>query len=211
MAEFNEPDSSLGATPPPDPDRRRHLKSLTTYAFLLISSGAIAFQLRTGDRIDNLLPGLAELIGTPNPREALKKPPVDPGPPPMAAAEAQSFKAKADSGDAYAQFRTGVIYQFGLGGIDKNALEAVRYYRLAAAQNNWKAQTNLGLLLMRGAVGVPQDDTEAVRLLKLGVEAHGSVAQYWLAVMHHEGRGGLMKDDREAMRLLKLYRGAGGS
>ena len=105
------------------------------------------------------------------------------GPPPMAPEEAQRFIAAADAGDAYAQFRAGVIHQFGLGGFPKNAPEAVRYYKLAVDQKNWKAETNLGILYLRGAEGVPKDEVEAARLLQLGADANDTMAQYWLRQM----------------------------
>ncbi|TAK99579.1 MAG: sel1 repeat family protein [Rhodospirillaceae bacterium] len=186
-------------------------KTNATYAFMALAIAFIIFELRSSDRIDSVLSGLSELMGNESPAAAIKGPPVDSGPPPMAPEEAQKFKAKADQGDAYAQFRTGVIFEFGLGGFQKDANEAVRYYKLAIDQKSWKAEYNLGLMYFNGTGGIPKDEAEAARLFKLATDANDTSAEYMLALMYHEGRGGLTKDDKEAVRLLKLSKGTGGS
>ena len=70
-------------------------------------------------------------------------PPPRPLPPPIAKGshslpsqqseeEARSWLGKAQKGDSYAQFRAGIIYEYGLDGVVKNAPEAVRYYKLSS-------------------------------------------------------------------------------
>ena len=66
--------------------------------------------------------------------------------------------------------------------------EAVKWYRLAAAQGNASAQFNLGLMYKDGR-GVTQDDKEAVKWYRLA-SAQGHVdAQYNLGFMYKDGRG----------------------
>ena len=52
----------------------------------------------------------------------------------------------------------------------QDAVEAVRYYRLAAAQGSAVAQFNLGVCFERGE-GVAQDAVEAVRYYRLAAAA----------------------------------------
>lgn len=182
------------------------LQQAGRYAFFLFAIVFVLFELRSAERVNTVRASLWELFGIESPSSAPAQKPTHDGPPPMAPDEAQRFKASADTGDAYAQFRTGVIYQFGLGGFPKNAVEAARYYRLAVDQENWKATTNLGLLYLSGAEGLPKDEIEAAWLLKLGADSHDTVAQYWLGRMYLNGQGGLPKDDLKADQLIKLSR-----
>ena len=51
-------------------------------------------------------------------------------------------------------------------GVAKDDAEAVRLYRLAAAQGHSAAQYNLGLMFANGR-GVAKDEAEAIRLYRL--------------------------------------------
>lgn len=51
------------------------------------------------------------------------------------AAEAEALKEKASNGDADAQCKLGVMYEFGRG-VTKDYLEAVKWYRKSAEQGN---------------------------------------------------------------------------
>lgn len=106
---------------------------------------------------------LVNSFGSPHPMEQQslaaiprEKPAGSGGPPPMSSDEARNWKTKADAGDAYAQFRMGVIYAYGLGDFPENMPEAVRYYQMAVAQGNWKAEYNLGLLYESGTGASPK-------------------------------------------------------
>ena len=61
------------------------------------------------------------------------------------AAEVAELRARAEQGDAYAQFDLGVMYDTGRG-VPQDAAEAVRWYRLAAAQGDAYAQYDLGVM-----------------------------------------------------------------
>jgi len=72
-----------------------------------------------------------------------------------------ALRARAEQGDATAQYNLGVRYADGRS-IPQDDAEAVRLYRLAADQGDADAQYNLGVMYANG-LGVPQDDVEAAR------------------------------------------------
>ncbi len=89
--------------------------------------------------------------------------------------------------DADAQFTLGSMYENGKG-VPQDDAQAVRWYRLAAAQGDAEAQNNLGVMYGAGQ-GVPQDDKEAVQWYRLAaVQGHGK-AQNNLGVMYALGLG----------------------
>ena len=69
------------------------------------------------------------------------------------------LRARAEQGDAVAQYNLGVIYATGEG-VPQDDAEAVRWYRLAAEQGYALAQGALGAMYMNGQ-GVPQDHETA--------------------------------------------------
>jgi hypothetical protein len=70
-------------------------------------------------------------------------------------------KAKAEAGDADAQYNLGAMYDFGQG-VEQDFKEAVKWYRKAADQGLAEAQFNLGMMYDQGQ-GVEQDFKEAVK------------------------------------------------
>ena len=72
--------------------------------------------------------------------------------------------------------------------VPQDDAEAVRWYRLAAAQGNALAQNNLGLMYDDGR-GVPEDDAEAVRWYRLAAAQGNASAQFNLGLMCANGRG----------------------
>ena len=71
----------------------------------------------------------------------------------------------AENGDAQAQSLLGLLYR-GAPGIQGDAAESVRWYRLAAEQGHAHAQYNLGLAYQSGS-GVTQDDIAAYMWLEV--------------------------------------------
>ena len=76
------------------------------------------------------------------------------------AADAQNpsadyWRARAEEGEAIAQYNLGVMYADGRG-VPQDDVEAVRWYQLAADQGEPLAQVSLGLMYGKGD-GVPQD------------------------------------------------------
>jgi TPR repeat protein len=71
------------------------------------------------------------------------------------------FLPLAEAGDAAAQFNLGVIYANGAG-VTQDDAEAVRWFRLAAAQGVAHAQNNLRAMYQNGA-GVAQNNVMAYK------------------------------------------------
>jgi len=114
--------------------------------------------------------------------------------------EIEAFKAcrrGAESGEAEAQFKLGVLYAYGRG-TARDEAEAAEWLRKAASQNHLTAQTRLGLMLARGA-GVRKNEAEAAEWLRKAADRNEPVAQFNLGLMHAHGLG-VVKDRNEALR-----------
>jgi TPR repeat protein len=66
--------------------------------------------------------------------------------------------------------------------------EAMKWYKLAAAQGDAQAQYWIGAMYYRGR-GVIQDYKEAVRWYRLAAEQGDAQAQYWIGAMYYRGHG----------------------
>ena len=68
-----------------------------------------------------------------------------------------------------------LLYRSGHSGLTKNDEEAVRLFKLSAAQGFSTAQYNLGRLYDLGLAGLPKDDSQALQLYKLAAaQGHAS-------------------------------------
>ncbi len=76
-------------------------------------------------------------------------------------------KAKAEKGDAEAQFNLGYSYKY-IQGDPKDAVEAVKWFRKAAEQNHAHAQYSLGCCYEHGT-GVLEDFVEACKWFNLSL------------------------------------------
>jgi TPR repeat protein len=119
-----------------------------------------------------------------------------------AADDIATLRAKAEKGDAEAQFGLGRKYRFGIG-VPRNDGEAVKWYRKAAEQGLAKAQYNLANAYHLGR-GVPKDVRKAVKWYRKAAEQGNAKAHYNLGVSYHSGHG-VPIDLREAV---KWYRKA---
>jgi TPR repeat protein len=104
---------------------------------------------------------------------------------------------------ALAAVNLGVLYQHGLG-VTKDETEAVRLFRIAAAQETPTGQFNLAVEYEMGRGGVTKDDIAARRLYQLAAAKGLAGAENALGLFYESGRGQLHKDDNEAARLFKL-------
>ena len=93
----------------------------------------------------------------------------------------------ADQGSPAAQTCRGVCYEKGYG-VDKDLVEAVKWYRKAAEQEFPVAQYNLGRCYTNGN-GVPQDHAEAVKWYRKAAEQEYPIAQNSLGVCYANGTG----------------------
>ena len=105
--------------------------------------------------------------------------------------------------DAVAQFNLGTMYANGEG-VQKNAAEAIKWYRRAAEQGVAEASFNLGVIYGTGD-GVPENDAEAFKWYRRAAEGGLAVAQLKLGLIYALGDEGVPENDAEAF---KWYRRA---
>jgi len=114
-----------------------------------------------------------------------------------------ALRAKAEQGDADAQFELGDAYFQGANGVAKNPSESIKWLRKAADQGNARAQGRLGYAYKLG-FGVPKNNAEAVKWWRKAAEQGLDTAQFGLATAYARGEG-VAKDPVEAE---KWYRKA---
>ena len=112
------------------------------------------------------------------------------------------IKPLVEQGYAAAQNGFGICYQYGQG-VEKNEVEAVKWYRKAAEQKYAIAQYNLGVCYENGT-GVEKNEVEAVKWYRKAAEQGYAKAQYNLGVCYDDGTG-VEKNEVEAV---KWYRKA---
>ncbi len=113
------------------------------------------------------------------------------------------IRAKAEKGDARSQLTFGDTFYIGNLGVTKDYVEAVKWYRKAAAQDYAAAQCSLGICYANGQ-GVANDYVEAVKWYRKAAEQNYAGAQNNLGLCYAEGKG-VTKDYAEAV---KWYRKA---
>ena len=119
----------------------------------------------------------------------------------QSAAEVQELRARAEKGDAGAQYSLGFMYADGRG-VPRDDAQAVAWYRKAAAQGHADAQLNLGGMYDNGQ-GVPQDDAQAMAWYRKAAEQGDADAQYNLGGMYANGQG-VPQDYTEAHKWINL-------
>ena len=97
-------------------------------------------------------------------------------------ADIAEVRAKAEAGDAEAQFNLGAMYYSGRG-VPQNYATAMSWLRKAAQQGNAYAQFFLGLMYDFGR-GVPEDDVQAVSWYRKAAQQGHAKAQYNLGLMY---------------------------
>jgi TPR repeat protein len=101
----------------------------------------------------------------------------------------EACKTDAEAGDAGCQNYLGVMSERGRG-VRRNATEAMRLFRLAAAQGLTAAQHNVGRAYATG-LGVRKNQPEAARWYRMAAEQGDPAAQNALAILKATGRGSL--------------------
>jgi len=120
---------------------------------------------------------------------------------PPSANTVQNLSAKAEKGDASAQWVLGTLYGSGAG-VPQNYTEAVKWVRKAADQGNAFAQGDLGVYYHNGQ-GVPQDYVEAVKWWHRAAEQGIPDSQAKLGAAYALGQG-VPQDYEEAYAWLSL-------
>jgi TPR repeat protein len=110
----------------------------------------------------------------------------------------KEIKAKADAGNAEAQFDLGQLFYDGWG-VPADYASAVKWWREAAKQGHARARNNLGNCYRMGR-GVLRDDFEAWKLFRVAAFQGLAEAQANLAGMYGEGK--VFEDDPEALKLI---------
>ena len=110
----------------------------------------------------------------------------------------EETKAEAENGFDYAQFKLGEMYSFGSGGVPQDYVEAVKWYRKAAEQNDAEAQCSLGICYATGRC-VAQDEVEAVKWWRKAAEQNDATAQCNLGICYANG-GAVVKNEVEAVK-----------
>ena len=111
------------------------------------------------------------------------------------------LRARAEAGDAEAQFILGGMYVTGVG-VPQDDVEAVAWYHRAAEQRHARAQYNLGVIYAEGR-GVPQDAAAAVAWYRRAAEQGDASAQSNLGGMYDQGLG-VPQDAVEALMWLTI-------
>jgi hypothetical protein len=99
----------------------------------------------------------------------------------------EETRARAEQGNAEAQFKLGRMYAKGEG-VPQDYVQAVAWFRKAAEQGNAKAQNGLGAMYGIGQ-GVPQDWVQAVVWFRKAAEQGEAMAQCNLGVRYDNGQG----------------------
>lgn len=103
--------------------------------------------------------------------------------------------AKANAGDAEAQYELGNMYNYGEG-VRRDYAEALIWYRKSAEQGDANSQFQLGGMYHFGH-GVPQDDVQAFAWEKKAADqAHGD-AEFYVSSAYNSGWG-VPQDDAHA-------------
>ncbi|TVQ83735.1 MAG: sel1 repeat family protein [Micavibrio sp.] len=108
---------------------------------------------------------------------------------------------RAESGDAKAQHRLGIMYQNGRG-VPQSYEEAAKWYRKAAEQGLPDAVNSLASRYLKGE-GVPKDQQKALALYKKASELGDMDAPFNIGIIYAQGFG-VETDNEEALRWYKL-------
>jgi len=112
------------------------------------------------------------------------------------AAAARELRPEAERGNAEAQYRIGLMYEYGKGySVDK--LQAVSWLRKSATQDHVGAQVELAGIYATGD-GVKQDDAQAVNWFRKAAEQGNAIGQYNLGLLYAKGQG-TQRDDAQAI------------
>ena len=99
-----------------------------------------------------------------------------------------ALKAKAESGDATAQYNLAVAYENGGEGVEKNPSEAVVWFQKAAMQGLAPAEFALGNSYNFG-LGVTQDFLKAAEWYRKAVDQGDADAEMYLGQLYEDGEG----------------------
>jgi TPR repeat protein len=108
------------------------------------------------------------------------------------------IRAKAKRGDAQSQVQLGTVLFDGSLGMAKDEVEALKWFRKAAAQNFADAQLMVGVCYVSGR-GVAMEGAEAMKWFRKAAEQNNALGQAYLGAGYATGFG-LEKDELEAVK-----------
>lgn len=108
--------------------------------------------------------------------------------------------AKANAGDAEAQYKIGNMYNFG-DGVRRDYAQALVWYRKGAEQGDPKSEFQFGGLYHLGH-GVPQDDAQGFAWIMKAAEQGHTDAEFFISTCYGEGWG-VAKDNTQEMAWLR--------
>ncbi len=111
----------------------------------------------------------------------------------------EAARAKADQGDADAQFGLGLKYGSAEGAAQDFA-EAAHWFRKAADQDHFLAQFNLAMMLTKGQ-GMPRDEMAALTWFRRAAEGGDGGAQYVLGTRYHRSSVDTLQMDAVESRI----------
>jgi TPR repeat protein len=88
------------------------------------------------------------------------------------------LRAKAEGGDADAQFALALLYD-NADGVPRDPVAAANWYRFAAEQSHALAQLHLGLMLNAGDVGFERRPRRRRSQLSTGLISYVAIKNYW--------------------------------
>jgi TPR repeat protein len=95
---------------------------------------------------------------------------------------------KAEAGDSEAQYQLGKHYDYGWG-VERDALEAAKWYEKAAIQGHIEAQHSLGLLNTHAGNYIFANPEDSVKWFRTAAEHGHPSSQHFLADAYVEGSG----------------------
>jgi TPR repeat protein len=110
------------------------------------------------------------------------------------------LKEMAAAGDVKSQVQVGLAYLTG-DGVHKDDVEAVKWLRKAADQDNPVAERFLAEMYFKGR-GVTADNAEAAKWLRMAAEQGDARSQHNLAVLYTEGLG-VPRNAKEAVKWMR--------
>jgi TPR repeat protein len=93
----------------------------------------------------------------------------------------------AERGDAEAQYRIGLMYEYGKG-YPQDKAQGIAWFKKSAGLNHAAAQTELGIIYATGD-GVAQDNKLAVEWFQKAAPLGNATAQYNLGLLYAKGQG----------------------
>lgn len=126
--------------------------------------------------------------------------------PKLSPTEVSALKAKAEKGDASAEFSLGRAYEEG-NGVPKSDESAMKWYRKAADQGDAEAQNRVGVLYSLG-LGIGRDRVEAVAWYHKAARQKNAKAMFNLGAAYYNGDG-LAIDDVASCAWFLLAQEAG--